>query len=573
MRISRPGWSFRHLVPLAGSLVLAAAAAGCQASISEGEEPREVGGSAGMSGDAHAGSPSGAGVTPADCAGKAPQVGAERIHRLTPREYINSLRVLLGDDTLEPELDADREPIATLDGVRKWFNAADRSVSATPAWLTAVGDCELEDPGCAAVRYEAFAERAFRRPLADGERAWLAAAWARFPAGVATELRLRTMLQLILQAPQFLYIYPESGSAGAVGRLGGYERAERLAYFIWDALPDETLLTAAAGGQLDTAAGMRDQAGRMLSDERAKPVLRSFLAQWLELDGATILPGLDTTPKDPELYPGFDALLRSSMRRELDAFMDYVMFERDGSFDALFNATRAYVNGPLAALYGVAGPARDEEWAWVELNPRERAGMLTRAGFLAVHANQTATSPIRRGVYTLKEVLCFPLPSPPANVDNTPIEVTDRDVADGIRTVRQATLDRTGSASCAACHTAINELGFAFEHYDAVGRWQDTERATGSVVDASANLSHAGAGLDGSVDGALELGARLAKSPEVARCATEKWFEVALRRSPVAIDGCSIATIRGKLGPAPSIRELVLAIAESDAFLNVNHAE
>ena len=191
---------------------------------------------------------------------------------------------------------------------------------------------------------------------------------------------------------------------------------------------------------------MRTQAERMLADERAKPVLRSFLAEWLELDGGAILPSLEETPKDADLYPGFDAELRQSMRRELEMFMDHVMFEQDGSLEELFTGTRAYVNGPLAKHYEVTGPTSPNDWAWVDLDPAERAGMLTRAGFLAVHASQNMTSPIRRGVYMLKEVLCYPLPDPPANVDNTPVEA---DVAGGVNSVRQATLERTSSPSCA----------------------------------------------------------------------------------------------------------------------------
>jgi len=169
----------------------------------------------------------------------------------------------------------------------------------------------------------------------------------------------------------------------------------------------------------------------------------------------------------------------------------------------------------------------------------------------------------------LNEVLCVDLPSPPANVDNTPVEATEDDA----KSVREATLKRTGGPSCTGCHAEINELGFAFEHYDAVGSWQDKESATGSVIDATATLSNAGNGLDGPVNGAIELSARLAKSPEVARCVTQKWFEVALRRSPVQLDDCSVRKIAVKTAESRSIRELLLAIVESDAFLNVNHGD
>jgi hypothetical protein len=518
------------------------------------------------------GDPGDPGATPGACMGG--QVGPERIHRLTPNEYTNTLRTLLGNDAVEPVLDADRQPIATLDAVRKWFNAADSVVPTKSAWLSRYGSCDPQaDAACAITLYEAFAERAFRRPLQADEQAWLADSWAKLPAAASLALRLQTMSQLILQAPQFLYLYAAGTGSGAVNVLSGHERAERLAYFLWDAPPDDAVLAAAADGTLDTSAGMREQAERMLADERAKPVLRTFLSDWLELDGATILPGLEETPKDADNYPGFDTVLRQSMRREIEAFMDYVMFERDGSLDALFVSTRAYVNAPLAKIYGVTGPASADDWQWVDLDPEQRAGMLTRAGFLAVHASQSATSPIRRGVYMLNEVLCFDVPSPPANVDNSPIEVTKEDVADGITTVREATLARTGNASCAGCHVAINELGFAFEHYDAIGRWQEKEVGSGGAIDATATLSHAGDGIDGPIDGAIALSGKLAKSPAVGRCATKKWFEVALRRSPVALDACSIETIQAQVAKTSSIRELLLAMVESEAFLNVNHGE
>jgi hypothetical protein len=502
-----------------------------------------------------------------DCT--APRVGPEQIDRLSPEEYTNSVRALVGEAELEFVLDADREPIATLDAVRKWYHAADGAVPPSAAWLSDYGDCAPEDAACAVTLYEAFAERAFRHPLTDDERDWLADSWAALPPAASLALRLETIAELILQAPQFLYLYTEGTPSGAVSVLNGHERAERLSYFLWDSLPDAELLAAAKSGALDTGAGMRAQAERMLDDERARPVLRSFLADWLELDGAAILPSLEETPKTSELFPDFDDTLRESMRREIEMFMDHVMFEEGGSLAALFSSTRAYVNAPLAELYGVTGPTSESDWEWVDLNPTQRAGMLTRAGFLAVHATQSATSPIRRGVYMLTEVLCADLAPPPANVNNTPVEATEGDA----ESVREATLQRTGSPACAGCHVTINELGFAFEHYDAVGRWQDEEAETGSEIDASATLSNAGGGLDGPVEGAVELSARLAQSPEVRRCITQKWFELALRRSPVELDACSVQQIEAKTAEAGSLRELLLAMAESDAFLNVSHVD
>ncbi len=362
------------------------------------------------------------------------------------------------------------------------------------------------------------------------------------------------MAELILQAPQFLYLYSEGTPVRSRERAGAATSArQRLSYFLWDALPDAPLL----GGGRERRARYQPpacaaQAERLLADERAKPVLRSFLAEWLELDGGAILPSLDETPKERRRCSPASTTSSASEHapRELETFMDHVMFEEDGSLEALFCSTRAYVNAPLAeALRRRGAGERRRVGVGRPGSETQRAGMLTRAGFLAVHASQSVPSPIRRGVYMLTEVLCVDLPSPPANVDNTPVEITDGDVEDGVTTVREATLKRTGSASCAGCHARINELGFAFEHYDAVGRWQDSEardRSERSTLPLSSPRS--GKELDGTVDGAIELSSRLAAESRGGRVRdTQKWFEVALRRSPVELDACSVQTIKAKI--------------------------
>src|SRR5689334_16687080 len=127
----------------------------------------DSGGSPPSAGGVGSGS-SGTGPGPGSPECATPEVGPERIQRLTPREYKNSLRALLSNDALEPVLDADREPLTTLDAVRKWYNAADVAVPSTLSWLASAGSCDpSDDEACAAQLYQRFAERAFRRPLQD----------------------------------------------------------------------------------------------------------------------------------------------------------------------------------------------------------------------------------------------------------------------------------------------------------------------------------------------------------------------------------------------------------------------
>ncbi len=511
---------------------------------------------------------------PIPCGDGIAQAGAERIYRLTPNEYTNIVRTLFSDDALAPQLDVDRELIATGSAVRKWQSAAQAVVPNGSDWTQAYVACDIDTTACQSELFEAFAERAFRRPLLEDEKVWLSDLAASMPVDASSDEVVKAVTEVLLQTPQFLYVYAEGSavpdSPHALRELRGYERAQRLSLFLWDSLPDTTLLEAARSGALDAPDGMRTQAERMLVDDRAKPVLREFLVEWLELNGATILPTLEQTPKSSDIFPEVNDALRSAMRREVEALMDYVMFEADGSLETLLTSTRAYVNGPLAKLYGVAGgPTTESDWRWVDLDPNERAGMLTRAGFLTVHAAQTETSPIRRGVYMLTEVLCVNLPSPPANVDNTPIDAADLDPEE-VSTVRKATELRTGSDACTGCHTQINELGFAFENFDAIGKWQEQERVSGAPIDASANLSSSGEATDGPVDGALELSARLAKSPAVAACMSERWFETALKRSPVELDACTVETLNQNAAASANMRDAILDIVTSDAFLHVN---
>jgi len=395
------------------------------------------------------------------------------------------------------------------------------------------------------------------------------------PADGTQSEKLAALVQSILQAPQFIYLYPVGevvpGAEDGPLRLTGEEMAARLSYFFWDTLPDDELLAAAGDGSLDTPEGVSAQAERMLADDRAKPVLRGYLTNWLDLEGTHTLGPVDSITKDTTIFPDFTAATGRDMRTEIEAFMDYVMFEKGGSFESLFLDTRAYVNGPLAKLYGVTdGPAGANQWAWVDLNSTQRAGILTRASYLAVHASATNSSPIRRGVHVLSSMLCQPPGAPPGNVDNTPVSAGTGSTGK-LLSVREQTELRTQAPECAGCHSRINPIGFAFEHYDAMGGWQgDTETNSGADVNAVGELHNAGL-ASGPVDGAVALSERLLETDWMRECATEQWFDHALRRNPGSLDVCSLQTVRQQVGKPGSLTTLLLRFVESDAFRYVNH--
>ncbi|MCA9601847.1 MAG: DUF1592 domain-containing protein [Myxococcales bacterium] len=513
------------------------------------------------------------------CDGTAPSVGETRIHRLTERQYENTVRELIGESTLDVSLAEDESENPSALAVTRWNAAAMEIGNGIKPWMNSYVDgCSLNTGGeaCAKEFAANFAERAFRRPLTGAEKTWVTGIWAALPAADNQSQKLGGIVELVLQAPQFLYLAPEGTGVDGLDRireLAPYEMAERLSYFFWDSLPDAELLDAAAKGSLATEEGILEQANRMLEDDRARPVLRGYLTRWMDLEGEGTNGVIDGMAKDADMFPEFTPSLPAALRRETEAFMDYVMTEKDGSLEALLTDTRAYVNGPLAKLYGVeGGPTGEDEWAWVDLDPSQRAGVLTRAGFLAVHATREYSSPIRRGAAVLRKMLCQPPPPPPSNVDNTPVTTTGSSDSGEVPSIREQTILRTSQGTCAGCHTAINGIGFAFEHYDGLGMWQDPERGTGATIDSTGTLLNAGV-ANGDVADAVELSERLLETDWVRECAVEHWFEQAVRRSPSAADACTQQRTRDAMGRPGNLKDLLRAFVTSDVFRYIDRGE
>lgn len=559
-----------------GALLLAST--GCYGGLSSFAGPGDDGetaGGGGSQGDSDdAGEDSG---EPAGCDGGAPLVAPRPLRRLTPDQYANTMRDLLGDPGFVAEYDA-TEPVITERAVRQLRDGAELALSRRSEWTASVFPCDIAGPAddaCAEAFVAELAPRAFRRPLLDEERQWLEGVYFDARAQLGFTDAMEVLAATVLQAPAMMYL-GEQGTAVAdapdtLRRLTDHELASRLSYFLWDTMPDDALRQAADAGELLTEEGLRAQTERLLDDPRAQARIGRLLWSWLQLDGGMLHFSLEEAQKRADLYPEYGPALQEAMRIELEAFVTDVL-ANDGSFERLMTSTRAYVNGPLAELYGVqGGPVGEDEWAWVELPAEERAGVLTRAAFLSVFSNTAAQSPIRRGTFTLEEVLCFQLGDPPPDVDDTPIDGGEQPGGAGTMTVREATEARTGEAQCRGCHSVINPVGYAFEHYDAIGRWQTEEVVSGLPVDASGLLQ--GSDVDGPVHGAVELSQTLAGSAQVRACFAERWLEEALGGELGALDECAKDRVVEAFTTHGDMRELVTAIVLSDGFRHVNLAD
>jgi hypothetical protein len=514
------------------------------------------------------------GDPPGDSAGEAAQAAEHsQFPRLSHAQWENTVRDLLRlddvtglsasftGDPLGGVFDNNEAVLQVTPGLWADYQSAAEELSemmaADPEKLARILPPDEGDPDARARAFiETFGRRAYRRPLAQAEVDGFVALFAAakdvltdvdpFLAGV------QLTLQGFLQSPFFVYRAELSDQPRADGLipLGGYELATKLSYLLWDTMPDEALLDAAAAGELSSSAGVRAYAERMLDDPRAHETIASFHRQLFDYDKYLDLY------KDPSLYPQFTPEVGDDMQREAELFVDHVVFEEEGGLTDLLTTRTAFVNDRLATIYGVEGVSTSE-FTQVELDPAERSGFLTRLGFLA--ANGTARQPdtIHRGVFINLRVLCAKLPPPPDNATALP-------PGEG-GTNRERVNAHTGPGTCgASCHgTMINPIGFAFENYDAIGQFRTTDN--GLPVDASAQYDFNGEVK--SYANAVELSQVIAERKEAHVCYAKHWLEFAYGRDALKEDDPLLERLgEESMGGSP-VKDLLLELIQSDAFV------
>lgn len=497
------------------------------------------------------------------------KVGNSPLRRLTRSQYTHAIRDLLGIDTdVAAGFSSDEKigafysngiaPITDL-GVEKYMDAAEGLAETAVADLEGLLPCDpalVGENACVDELIEDLGRRAFRRPLRQAEHDQMRDLFATASAEGGFTEGVRLVVQGFLQSPYFLYhveVGHEDADGDGIVALTQHEVASRLSFFLWDSVPDVELLDAADAGDLASPAGVRAQAERLLADPRAKDGIASFHLQWLGIaDVATL-------EKDPEMFPGFDAALVEAMQAETASFADKVIREGDGSLQTLLTAPYTVLDDPaLASLYGVTLPPDHQPGDLVDLDPTQRAGVLTHPALLAKYAHHNQSSPVHRGVLVRENVLCQTLPPVPENVDNVPPDPAPD------ATTRERFAEHTENPECAGCHVLIDGIGFGFEHYDAVGAWRTMEGTL--PVDASGEVLGT-QDVDGEFDGAVELAERLAGSSEVRACVAQQWFNFSLGRVPSEQDKCSTDQLLDRFEASGyNVRELLLALVETEAF-------
>lgn len=434
-------------------------------------------------------------------------------------------------------------------------DAAVRLLTGCASWTT-----PSEAAACGAQFVRTMGAKLFRRPLTVDEEDRLLRKLTAWSMSVDFAGAVQLSLSAMLQAPQFLY-RPEpqlalDGSVGAIAPVEPYAMASRLSFFLWESVPDDELLAAAARGELQTVASIREQATRMLADPRAARLIWDFHRQWLALD--RILND-EHDYRTPEIDDAWTANTKNSMLRESQLFVEN-SFLRVGSFADLLSSRTAWVNADMARIYGVPAPATADAWTETDLPAEQRAGLLTRAAFLAGTSHRGGTSPPVRGNAIMLHMLCrLPAPPPPDADLSMPVQ----DPRIGPQTNRELFADRTATPACQQCHRALNGIGFGFENYNAAGRFVTQEH--GLTIDAASRLF--GTDVDGAFVGAIEFSEAMQRSREVYNCASQQWLRYALGRAATDDEAGLIGELTDQFMTSKGdIRQLLLAIVTANTF-------
>jgi hypothetical protein len=440
-----------------------------------------------------------------------------------------------------------------------------------------VGSCATDadasnDASCLDAFLQRFGARALRRPLEADEAIFYRSVYG---ANAAPDSQAYAdVIGVMLNSPQFLY-FVEHGSVEVAGMPGVYEvtpfeLASRLSYQFWDTLPDDTLWKAASDGSLLQPDVYQREVDRIYADPRTRSTLSRFVADWLKTDD---LPALEAHDQDAvfRAFAGADlpqAQLRQQMIDEVLGLVDFYVWDRKGSLDELMTTELSLARGPdLAKLYGVA------PWDGVSAPPSfpsgQRPGLLTRALFLA--SGSANTRPIMKGVFIRRNMLCDEIGPPPPGANAVPPQLSPEMTT---RQVVEELTQRPGTV-CVGCHaTVINPLGFATENFDALGRFRTEQRlfdANGNEVARKPVDTHSiplvTQGDMSASAGPGDLTRLIVESGKANACLARNYFRFTYARwEDLAVDGCTLESLRKALDGGGRLGDLLKGVALSPAF-------
>jgi len=425
-------------------------------------------------------------------------------------------------------------------------------------------DDPAERPGHLRQTVQRLAERGFRRPQEDDTIDGLVAVAEQAAAGPdgSFEQGIAAAVTAVVAAPRFLFRIEAAERAAAEGEavlIDEFSLASRLSYFLWSTMPDDELMARARSGSLRRE--LSGQVARMVEDRRSDAFVRNFVGQWLQTRDVEALPfdvkrvlGVGSRGQGEAI---FSDEVRRAMREETELLFAHVLREGLPATDLLVGR-ETFLNEPLARFYGMAG-VTGKQMRLVSLPADSpRGGLLAQGSFLVVTSNPTRTSPVKRGLFVLENLLGTPAPPAPPDVP----ALEDAAAALGAdASMRELMELHRRDSLCASCHARMDPLGLALERFNAVGQWRGEESAAG--LDTSGRLITGEPFAD-----VRELAEAIAgpRKLDFYRCLTEKMLTYALGRGVEYFDGPAVDTIIRSLAADGRLLTLVEGVVASVPF-------
>ena len=537
--------------------------AGCLGPVGVGMigDPETRGGSSTTGGGTTAGGSPGSGASGTSATSIQAAILPARVRLMNNSEYNNTVAALLGDTT-QP---ANAFPVpAKQDGFSNnasqiagsvlagAFDTAAQTLAANAVKsLSTLLPCDpvaMGEAACASAFITSFGPRAFRRPLTTDDQTGLMGIYtASRQQGADFPTAIEMVLYGILNSGSFLYV-TELGGGGASGTTTGltpYETASSLSYFLLASPPDAQLEAAAAANSLGTPDALAAHASRLLADPRAHAQVKRFFQEWFEM-GSSI--------KDPTIYPDYPTV-SASFLAETPALVDDVIFKGDGTLKSLLLADYTFVDSALAAFYQLPVTVPAGQLMRVSLAGTNRVGILGNAGFLSSHSDATMSSPVFRGVFVRRRLLCQALPPPPPGLNITPPALA------GAKTTRQLFDAHASNPACSGCHSQIDPIGNGLENFDGEGRYRTTDN--GLPVDASGEVANT-QDANGKFTGVVELANLLAQSQQAQACFARQLFRFGSAQSA---DGTEQEFFNEMPKPIPaSYQDILIAYVRTAMF-------
>ncbi len=500
-----------------------------------------------------------------------------RVSLITTDQYRNSLAYVFGS-SIELEVDFPPQPRtegllangAAVAGVSAsqlaQFQRAAGSVAAQVAnekhrnFLISCqpASAERADDACASEFLAKTGRFLYRRALTDSELA----VYVKNAGAAADRLKdfyagIEIALEGMLINPEVLFIVersePDPRNPGRL-RLDSYSLASRLSFFLWNAGPDDKLLTAAESGELQTKEGRARAVDRMLASPRLVDGMRAFISDMLAFDD------FGTLSKDPLIYPAFTSLTAAAAQEQtLRTAIDHLIIGAKDYRD-LYTTRSTFISPELAVLYRMPAPMGWEPYTFPPNSPR--VGLLTQVSFLALHSHPGRSSPTLRGAALRELLLCQTVPPPPPNVDFSLVLNPDSQYP----TQRQRVEAHLENPSCAGCHKIMDPMGLALENFNGSGRYRETEN--GAPIDTSGVLD----GVE--FQDVAGLAQALHDNPALPSCFVQRLFSYGFGGPATPDDNLLLDHFNATFAShGYRVPDLLRTIALSDAFSRIRNDE